>query len=174
MKTQSLSTRIQRFAWKAFLRIGHDFIWRADEWFQKQEGALVQPALDAQLFAESQLEISNGATVAPILPAHGVPTLEENNDSHDEEHEQDPRFEWAQFQGVGGNVEQGDSIYRAGKPAGRRRAGESAAIGSGSGRKARRSNRVDGGHTEIPRRKLTAAGFDARMSLQLAKTRPVM
>jgi hypothetical protein len=33
----NLRARIQLWAWKQFLRIGHDLVWKADEWFQKQE-----------------------------------------------------------------------------------------------------------------------------------------
>lgn len=174
MKTQSLSTRIQRFAWKTFLRIGHDLVWRADEWFQKQERALVQPALDRQLYLESQAQILNGATVAPISPAHGVPDIGEKNESHDGEHEQDANFERNEFQSVGGDHGKGRALRSAGQSFGEWQSGKSAKNNSGNVAKAQRTGFRNGGSARNPRRKLTAASFDSRMSLQLAKTRPVM
>jgi len=47
----NLRARIQLWAWRQFLRIGHDLVWKADEWFQAQEVVLqisVQPTSGAQ------------------------------------------------------------------------------------------------------------------------------
>lgn len=180
---KSLTVNLKKRLWKTFLRIGHDLVWRADEWFQKQERALVQPALDRQLYLESQAQILNGATVAPISLAHGVPDIGEKNESHDGEHEQDANFKRNDFQSVGGDHGKGRALRSAGQSFGEWQSGKSAKNNSGNVTKAQRTGFRNGGSARNPRRslaqrqarpKLTAASFDSRMSLQLAKTRPVM
>jgi hypothetical protein len=51
-------------AWKLFLRIGRDLVWKADEWFQRQEIALREEIAAPAAMAEAQSEVEPVASAA--------------------------------------------------------------------------------------------------------------
>ena len=71
-----LRKKVQMWLWRQFLRIGHDLVWKADEWFQQQEVNLRK------------------------VSAH-MECASKNDESIDGEHEQDGRSERDEFPNLG-------------------------------------------------------------------------
>lgn len=130
------------WAWRKFLRIGHDLIWKAEEWFQREE-----------------VKIRN---------------LEETYESIDGKHESESDSQRARIQTMGRRDGEGDSFRRADESAGNGRSRTENTVrhridGVAEIAGTERSRRV-----RAPRRKLTAADFDRKMGMMLAKTRPAV
>ena len=169
---RKLNLRLKKYLWKMFLRIGHDWVWKVDQWFQQQEMALVQPALDtAEVFEK------HAALVAR--------DVKENYESDDREYGQDGNYQRAEFADLGGRDGQGRGFHRLSQSHAGRGSSQSAENRPGSGFQTQKARRGNGstprnhGRGVAPRqarRKLTAADFDSRMALnlKLAKSRPVM
>ena len=148
---------MKRYFWKLFLRIGHELVWKADEWFQVQEVNLRK--------------------------------IEGENEGSNAEYVQNGDHQWNQLPGMGGAFRNGSEVCSASESLGGRestgssdhRSGvadetQRSRSGDGAGTRRARSHAGTGNSTGRKRTKvrLTAAGFDDRMRVALAKSRPVL
>jgi hypothetical protein len=166
---------MKRYFWKLFLRIGHELVWKADEWFQGQEEKL------RKISASAAADADRGT-------AH-IECAAKNNESDDAEYHQNGDYQWNAIPGVGGTVREGSRLRGAGESfvggesadSNRNREGivgetQRARTGSGLGNDRARSDAFPGHPRRRNRAKtrLSASAFDDRMRVALAKSRPEM
>jgi hypothetical protein len=82
---------LNRWMWKQFLRIGHDLVWKADEWFQRQEVAL------------------RGERVS-VHSSHSPLATKGAYESNDGEHHENAGFERAKPARLGRHDGEGDTV----------------------------------------------------------------
>src|SRR4029077_5842289 len=142
---------MRRYFWKLFLRIGHELVWKADEWFQVQEIKL------RKIKGEAHMECAT------------------KNEGSNAEYVQNSDHQWNQLPGMGGAFRDGSEVCSAGESLGGRESAGSSdhrsgvadetqrpRRGDGAGARRTRSHAGTGNSTGRKRTKvrLTAAGFD--------------
>jgi hypothetical protein len=169
---------LKRWMWKQFLRIGHDLVWKADEWFQRQEEALRVPRITNH---KSQI------TRAHIKCAGGM-----TNESNDGEHHENAGSERTEPARLGRRNGEGDTVCSPSESLAKRgrrtrafadwRNDREAAEGAGTGDGGRAG--APGNRDRRPRRlraKTGASDFDKRIvarrgafaGMVLAKAQPM-
>lgn len=162
-----ITNKVKAALWKMFLRIGHDLVWKADEWFQAQE--------------------------VKIRKAPAEPDAEKENANYESipgKHQPYGDREWIKSARVGRDHGEGSRFYRVGEPSTERRPTTAERSSGGSGDEAEEpgpfhairvgSDGVGNSHTARAgrvarsRHRLTAAGFDERLRIKLAKMHPVI
>ena len=151
---------LKRWAWKQFLRIGHDLVWKADEWFQRQEVALQVPRITNH---ESQ-----------ITRTHLECAGERTHESNDGEHHENAGSERAESARLGRHDGEGDTVCSPRESFAKRGHGTRAFVdwrndretaegtGSGDGGRAGAPGNRDGRPRRL-RAKTGASDFDQRM-----------
>jgi hypothetical protein len=154
MKT--LKARIQRYLWKQFLQIGHDLVWKVDEWFQKQE-----------------IQLRGAHIECAVI----------NNESANGEHQPNTDLARNAFSRLGRREREGSEVYSPREPLRIGRSRTDAPAGERDFRAVEGTGGNDAARARAPRRRRTRAGaadFDRRImakrgafaGMVLAKAQP--
>jgi hypothetical protein len=144
-------TRICRWGWSKFLRVGHDLVWKADEWFQCEE-----------------IKLREGIAHIECAP--------KKDESANGKHVENDHSERDEFPRLGRNQREGSPLRGASESIGSRRSRRVAGVYSGSDGHAVESEGHHAGSARTPRRRTSdesnsraltgrksAADFDRRI-----------
>jgi hypothetical protein len=149
--------KMKKYLWKIFLRIGHEFIWKADEWFQGQEIKLRK--IEGEHEGSNAEYVQNSDHQWNQLPGMGRAFRDRSEVR-------------GAGESLGGRESAGSSDDRSGV------ADETQRSRSGDERRTRqlRSHLFPGNSTGRKRTKVrvSASMFDDRMRVALAKSRPTL
>ncbi len=163
---------IREKSWRLFLQVTRTAVWSVDEWLQRQEVLLRQPAAIAQ-FQKEVNPIASGVREQNRTNGSGLQVQasgrKESSESPYGKYQQDVDFERHEFSSLGRNFGEWSTLRGSSESAGIRHPRKSAQVDQGIvGNESRvfHHGRRAGAHgagtraTRSPRRRVSAADFD--------------